>query len=291
MLGLRAAEHHLQPSRFPLTTTDRIPRGVFERKDELPPAQPQKSKPTVAPQASKPAPARPDEHDWRTVADALYLAFNQRDQEIDLEARMFVRAFGDAARPEDVVEVVLPKVRNWQIKHYSRVVLGDLSTTEHLNRWATWWIAKHLGRSGRPQTPSKPIGKYTDEHRAKSQRTRGQSADAGAAQAQALRLDGSTKAQIAKQLKVCLRTVAYWFKRFINPELLQRAISAMQLVCTASSTYRNKSISRHALEKNQATAPAQPPEHGENRTWYRNRSGRTVRLAFAIPDYMIHLNS
>ena len=211
---------------------------------------------------------------------------------------MFVTAFGDAARPEDVVEVVLPKVRNWQIKHYSRVVLGDLSTTEHLNRWAAWWIAKHLGRSGRPQTPSKPSGKYTDDHRAKSQRTRGQSADAGAAQAQALRLNGSTKAQIAKQLKVCLRTVAYWFKRFINPELLK---SAMQLVCTASSTYLRSTvipfvetktaIARDAIERNQATAPAQQPEHGENRTWFRNRKGNIVRLAFAIPDYMIHLNS
>ena len=263
---------------------------------ELPSSERHESKPSAATPEKKPAPSRPDEHDWKAVADALYLAFNQRDQEIDLESRMFVTAFGDAARPEDVVEVVLPKVRTWQIKHYSRVVLGDLSTTEHLNRWAAWWIAKHLGRSGRLQTPSEPIGKYTDEHRAKSQQTRGQSADAGAAQAYARRLNGETKKQIAKALKKCERTIGYWFVRLINPELLK---SAMQLVCTASSTYLKTTVipfvetktatCRQALERNQATAPSQPPQHGENRTWYTNRKGNIVRLAFAIPENMIRL--
>ena len=280
-----------------MNTTDRTPHGVFERRDT------HESKPSAATPEKKPAPVRPDDIDWREVEEEIRLAFNLKGQEVDLEVRAHIHEFGINARVEDIVEILLPKVQQFQRRSRGKVVQGHKHTIKKLTEYVTWWLKEHLRRS---QMPSKPTSPYTPEQGQRGRDTQAQRADGRAAQAYALRSAGVSVKAIAPHLSVTPECVSRWKKRTVTPQRKKAAcavlIAVLTSVCTAFCTYlkttvipfveTKTAIARDAQKKSSASEPMpaqSEPQHGENRTWYRNRKGNIVRLAFAIPENMIRL--
>ena len=262
----------IDPTRFPLPTTEHLPHGVFERRDALPPAQPHESKPTVAPQASKPAPARPDDIDWREVEEEIRLAFNLKGQEVDLEVRSHVHQFGINARVEDIVEILLPKVQQFQHRSRGKVVQGHKHTIKKLTEYVTWWLKEHLFRS---QMPSKPTSPYTPEQGQRGNQTQAQRADGRAAMAQVLKAAGINVKVIAKELNRSRKCVYRWLERTITKQQLKAAIAILTSACTAFCTdlpvavvrllKTKKAIARDAQKKSSASEPM--PAQSEPQHW------------------------
>ena len=80
------------------------------------------------------------------------------------------------------LQEILPKFEQWQVEKCGHVVLGNKSSLKWLADKCQWRIDKLLER---PQTPSKPSGKYTPQQQQRGRHTQSQRADGRSAQAYA----------------------------------------------------------------------------------------------------------
>ena len=232
---------------------------------ELPSSERHESKPSAATPEKKPAHRTDHEFDDKDVEQAMFNQFAKRNGEVDLTTRVEVHEHGTNASPAAVVEVLLAKIIAWQFRVYGRRVLGIPFTIWLITTWATKWIQYHLDHPPRPK-PRQQHSRYNREQAAvggpRGRATQGRTADRGAAQAQVMRLNGSTAAQIAKALKVCKRTVRYWFKRFISPELLRRFLPGVQSANDRTGTLQSADpvpVKTTAIPPQPAeTAPQEP---------------------------------
>ena len=215
------------------------------------PSQPQSSVATPARSASNAAQRRSDWVEYDQAEQWLFDWLSPKDSEFSKTCAVEIAEHGKDASAAAVAEVVTPKALAEQFRRWSRLVLGDAFVFAKIEGKARERIDYLLSKPDPPSGGRK--GPYSAQAQQKGRNTQAKGADRRAAQAQALRVQGWTAAEVAEQLGACVRTVRRWFRRSVRPELITESLQRVTSVQECSST--SLSFDRNVPEKGRQCAP------------------------------------